>query len=392
MGRKNGSNVASKHSINHHLVPIIVWVATVVGVTGLFYNRSRQVVVFGLVQGRVLDVAASCTGRVVDVKVKLFDQVKQGQTVAIMDILPDDERSEEQVLKSELGTISAQIQHLAAQLTPTEQQMAAEATRNQSNWEENLRRFAMDVDGARLRVLELRTQIETDRMTTKTMDADIAISRKLVDANAIVPTELERLQLQAETVRTTIRDNEKLLDQAQRNLEVAQQRQAEFSKATIDRPSVDLALEVIRKEIGVQEGLMNEVSAKLAALRSKQSFELRCPFDGVVSTIAMAVGDVADPNAAVIRIAQASPTEVLGYVEESQAGQIRGGTTVEVVRRGPPAAIAHGEVISVGPVVEQLPMQLWRNPRTPEWGRPFLVRTPAEMNLLVGERVGIRML
>ena len=50
------------------------------------------------------------------------------------------------------------------------------------------------------------------------------------------------------------------------------------------------------------------------------------------------------------------------------------------------------EVVSVGPVIEQLPMQLWRSPNTPQWGRPFLVRASADMKLLAGERVGIRRL
>ena len=393
MGRKNGSNsVGTQSSIGHHLIPIGVWAFTLLVVIGLFYNRAQQVVVFGVVQGRVLDVATSCTGRVVSVNVKLFDRVQKGQTVAVMDILPDDERSEELVLKSQLETISAQIQHLAAQLIPTQEQITAEASRNESNWAENLRRFAMDVDNARLRVLELRAQIETDRMTAKTLETDIVISRKLVDANALVVEELNKLQLQDDTVKSTIRDNETLLDQAQKNLELALQRHADFSKIAMEHPSVDHALEVIRKEIAVQEGLMNEVSTQLATLRTKQYFELKSPFEGIISTIALDVGGVADVNVPVVRIAQADPTEVMGYIDESQTGQIREGLAVEVVRQGPPPAIGRAEVVSVGPVIEQLPMQLWRNRNTPQWGRPFLVRASADMKLLAGERVGIRRL
>jgi hypothetical protein len=106
----------------------------------------------------------------------------------------------------------------------------------------------------------------------------------------------------------------------------------------------------------------------------------------------MDIGGVVDVNVPVMRIAQADPTEVMGYIEESQAGQIREGVAVEVVRRGPPPAIGRAEVVSVGPVIEQLPMQLWRSRNTPQWGRPFLVRTTVDMKLLAGERVGIRRL
>jgi len=63
---------------------------------------------------------------------------------------------------------------------------------------------------------------------------------------------------------------------------------------------------------------------------------------------------------------------------------------VELVRAGPPVMIAKAEIVSVGPVVEILPAQLWLHPNIPQWGRPFLVKAPVEMTLLVGEKVGIR--
>jgi len=392
MGRKNGANsVGNRPSIGHHLAPVAVWVLTSLAVVGLFYTRSQQVVVFGLVQGRVFDVATTCTGRVISVNVKLFDRVQKGQTVAVMDIVPDNKRIDEQ-LKSQLETISAQIQHLTAQLIPTQERLVAEVSQTETARAKDLRQFADDVDSMRLRVLELRARIETERMTARSMEGDIAVTRKLVDANALVVEELNKLLRQYATVETTIQDNQIQLEQAQKNLDSAQQRLASFSAMTVEHPSVDHALEVIRKQIGVQEHLMNEVTTQLAVLRSQQAFELKSPFDGIVSRIALDVGDVADVNASVVRIAQADPTEVLGYIDESQASQIREGVAVEVVRRGPPPMIARAEVVSVGPVVEQLPTQLWRSRNIPQWGRPFLVRASADMKLLAGEKVGIRRL
>ena len=392
MGRKNGANsVGNRPSIGHHLAPVAVWVLTSLAVVGLFYTRSQQVVVFGLVQGRVFDVATTCTGRVISVNVKLFDRVQKGQTVAVMDIVPDNKRIDEQ-LKSQLETISAQIQHLTAQLIPTQERLVAEVSQTETARAKDLRQFADDVDSMRLRVLELRARIETERMNGQTLEGDIAITRKLVDANALVVEELNKLRQQYATVETTIQDNQIQLEQAQKNLDSAQQRLASFSAMTVEHPSVDHALEVIRKQIGVQEHLMNEVTTQLAVLRSQQAFELKSPFDGIVSRIALDVGDVADVNASVVRIAQADPTEVLGYIDESQASQIREGVAVEVVRRGPPPMIARAEVVSVGPVVEQLPTQLWRSRNIPQWGRPFLVRASADMKLLAGEKVGIRRL
>jgi hypothetical protein len=79
-------------------------------------------------------------------------------------------------------------------------------------------------------------------------------------------------------------------------------------------------------------------------------------------------------------------------MDESLAGQISEGIEVEVVRSNTPPAISKAQVVSVSPAIEQLPVQLWRNKTVPQWGRAFLVRASAEMNLLVGEKVGIRKL
>lgn len=374
MARENGSkSVGNKPSIRHHLIPVVVWMLTLGTVVGLFYTRSQQITVFGLVQGQALDVATTCTGRVVGIKVRLFDHVRQGQTVAVMDIVPDNKGTEEH-LKSQLQTVSAQIQHLTAQLVPTQEQLLSEAARTDTAYARDLRQFSADIDNGRLRNLELRAQIETDRMKAKALANDIAVERKLVDANAVVPTEMERLQMQYDTLQAAIRDNGALLDQAQKNLDLAQQRQTAFSAIAIEHPSVDHALEVIRKQIEAQERLMNEVSTQLDMLRSQQAFELKSPFDGIVSRIALGVGDVADVNTPIVKITQTNPTEVVGYVDQSQADQIREGMAVEIVRPGPPAVIGRAEVVSLGPTVEPLPTQLWRRPNVPQWGRAFLVK------------------
>ena len=389
MGRKNGSNPMDKRSVKHHLIPVVVWLLTLTAVAGLFYGRAQQVAVFGLVQGRTLNVATTCTGRIVGLKVKLFEQVQHGQTVAVLDIVPDNKDTEDE-LKSQLETVTAKIQHLTAQLVPTQEKLLAEASRTESDRAKELRQFATDEDNARLRILELRAKIETDRMKARALEYNVAEDRKLVDANAILPVALEKVQMDYDAIQTTIRENDNLLGQAQKGLELAQDRRSAFSAMAMEHPSVDHALEVIRKEIEVQEKLMNEVSTRLSLLRSQQAFELKSPIDGIVSSVAMDVGDVADANKPILRITQLHPTEVMGYVDQSMADQVHEGMVVEVVRAGPPPAIARGQIISIAPMVERLPLQLCLHPNVPQWGRMFLVKAPPEMNLLVGEKVGIR--
>lgn len=391
MTRRRTASI-SRTSYLHHVAPLGVWLCTLAVVAGLFYHRASQIAVFGIVQGRVYEVGTTCPGRIVSIPVNLYQQVSEGQTVAVVNIIRDDHLALEAQLRSQLETISAQMQHLASQLVPTQEQLLAEASRNENTRAENLRRFAADVDNARLRVLELKAIIETDRMAAQALEPDIEVTVKLVDVNIIPPIELERLRLQHQALLARVQENTNLLEQAQINLQASQKRLEEFSAMSIEHPTVDHAVEVIRKQIAVQEKMMDEISSQLEALRSQRAFEIKAPADGIVLQIAMDVGDITDVNLPILKIAQANPTDIMAYADEAIARQIKEGMQVDVIRRGPPASICRAEVVSVGPAIEQMPIQLWRNRNVPQWGRPFLVRTGGQMELLAGERVGIRKL
>ena len=138
---------------------------------------------------------------------------------------------------------------------------------------------------------------------------------------------------------------------------------------------------------------MDEVSAQLAALKMREALELKTPLGGVVSQIQRWPGEVVDVNDPILTIAQLQATEVVAYADEDQVDEIREGMAVELVKnRGRTQKIARSQVISIGPAVVQKPARLWRNPNIPEWGRPFQIKAPPQMQLLIGEMVGIRAL
>lgn len=131
---------------------------------------------------------------------------------------------------------------------------------------------------------------------------------------------------------------------------------------------------------------MEELLTRCVAL------ELKSPFDGVVSQIWHWQGEAVQANETILTIAELKATEVIAYASENQVNQIREGTAVELIKGNNPAQIARSQVTSVGPALEQMPVQLWRSPNVPQWGRPFLVKIPPQMKLIIGERVGIHRL
>lgn len=387
--KRPGTEHIVKRNYLHHLLPVGVWLVAVVVVIWLFYHRGQQFQVIGVAQQQVRQVAASCPGRIKDVPVQLFDRVAAGQVVAIVDTVLDNDQ-EEGTLQAQLGSISAEIERLAAELVPTQDDLEADRADRQANRISDLRRFSADVENMRLRILELSAQLAGDRIELQDLASEVKVAEDLVQKDAVAPLELERAKARYETLAEAIEENEQLLDQARANLAKSQERLEAYTSHESYNPSIESALEVIRKGIAVQESRMKEVSAQLEARQRRRALELVSPVDGVVSQVWKAAGEVVVAGDPIVTIAKARPAEVIGYASQAQAGLIREDMPVEIVKMTEPMQVASSTVTYVGPIMEQMPAQLWSNPNVPQWGRPFKVELPPEMAVIPGETVGIR--
>jgi len=189
---------------------------------------------------------------------------------------------------------------------------------------------------------------------------------------------------------------------------LATQRLDDFAKRQLVHPSVDSALEVIRKEIRVQEELVHGLVEQLEALKARRVIELKAPFAGVVISIQgranqailrrpgedviRQAGEVVQAGDSILAVAEFKPSEIVAYISESQLGLVREKNPVEIVKSRPPEQKARCEVDYIGPTLELMPEQLWRNPAVPQWGRPIIIRIPEALELVAGELVGVRTL
>ena len=379
--------------LRRHILPILVWLSVLAAVVGLFTRRSQRFEVLGIAQGQVRQIASSCTGRLKSVSVQLFEEVSLGQPVAVVDTILDNEQPRAQ-LQAQLSTILAEIEHLTVQLVPTQDDLLAEKADRQTNRLSDSRRFSVDVENARLEILRLRALIETDRIMLEDLALEVQTVKELLAQEAVAPYELQKAKVQYETLATKIEENEQLLEQAKDALTQTQQRRDEYTRYKPHHPSVEDALDVIRKAIKIQERRMDEILVQIEALEPRQALQLTAPIDGVVSQIQHWPGEAVLAGEPILTIAEVKPTEIIAYAFEDQVNQIQKGMVVELVKQSEPKKIeiARSQIIYIGPIVEQLPPRLWRNPNIPEWGRPFLVKAPPQMKLIIGEVVGIRRL
>jgi len=368
-------------------------------VVGLFSQRAKRFEVIGIAEGQIYQVAATTSGRITDIPVELFSEVKKGQTVAVINTVLENEMTSEQI-QAQLATIQAEVEHLLAQLNTSKDTLLADKSDRENNHIADMRRFAVDVENARLEILRLKALLASDQIVLGDLAMEVKITQHLLKQEAVTPYELQKAKVQYNTLAQKIAENEQMLEQAKKDLQEAIQRQDEYAKQELYIPPVDNALDVIRNAAKVQERLKDELLAALEALESRKALELKAPFDGVVTRVQDRTGklifrkpgEVVLAGDPILTIAESRPTEIIAYVSEVQTHQIEKGMKVELIKTNKPEQIAYSKITYVGPNIEQMPMQLWRNPNFPQWGRPFRVEVPDKMELLIGETIGIRKL
>ena len=374
-----------------HFFPVLVWLCALMFVIFLFSRRSQRFEVIGIIQGRESQIASNSPGRVVNVNVRQFDNVKEGQTLAVVNTVLDNEQLRSE-LQAKLAIVLEEIKHLTAQLVPTQDSLLAEEYDRENSRISDSRRFSVDVENARLEILRLKALIETDRISLEDLALEVKISQELLDQQVVPSYDLQKSQTQYDILSKKIEENENLLKQANSALEDAQERQKEYLQLQPRNPSVEGALEVIRAAIRVEEKRMDEVLEQIESLDLREAVELKAPFDGTVSQVLRQPSEAVLAGEPILIVTNSEPENIIAYTNEELINFIKEGLPVELIKTSEPARIARSEVIYVGPTVEKLPARLWQNPNVPQWGRPFLIKVPPEMELTVGEAVGIRRL
>ena len=389
--KKTKTTICRFGRLHLHILPILVWLAAVACVVVLFRHRSQRFEVLGIAQGRMHQVCAPVDSRLKIVSVELFEDVSKGQTLAAFD---------DSQLNAQTATIQAEIEHLAAQLLSTQDTMLAEAANLETDRVASQRRFYVDVENARLRVLELKTLIETDRVTLQDLAVEVKIATELLEKDAIAPYELQKAEALYNALAKKIEENQYLLTQTEQDLEEVRKRRDEFAQRQTVHPSIDSALETIRKQIAVQEKLIAELSVQREMLR------ITSPVDGKIVQIQIRANQAAmrRPGEDILRkprevvlagdpilvVAETEPTEIVAYIGQEQLAKVKETMVVQLVKSTEPAQIASSQVIRLGPTMELMPQQLWRNPNIAQWGRPILIKIPPGLKLLTGETIGIR--
>lgn len=365
-----------KGMISLHVIPVLVWLCALTVVIFLFNSRIQRFEVIGVAYSKTWQLSAETTGRIKTLNIELFGRVTKDQVIASLD---------SELIEARLNTINAEIAKLTAELKAAKDQLEVDAQDRDNDLMLERRRFAANVESARLAILELKAVIEPDRILLKDYEAEIKIEKELHLNGATASTyNIEKAQAQYDTLYRKIEKNEELLAQAELNAEQAIKRRDELFNTQSVNLSPDIALDAISKSIDVQQQLMEELIVQSAALT------LKAPADGIVTVIFQRPGEVVTPGLSILTISQEKPTEVIAYASDSMHNSLKQYQKVQIVKNGATPQIAFSQITQIGPAIDVLPERLSIRQDIMQWGRPFMVSIPPNMTLAPGEKVGIR--
>jgi HlyD family secretion protein len=282
------------------LIVAFLLLASAAGATWWLVGRNhlpRELVLYGNVDLREVELAFNNSERIAAVLVQEGDRVKSGQVLARLDV----RRLEPQLAESEA--------------TAAGQRQAVERLRNGSRPEE-IAEARANVESAQAEVTNDRGQYER---------------RKTLVANSIV--------------------SQQDLENARAALDVAE------AKLALNQKALDLAIAGPRKEdIGQAEAQLRADEAQTAFLRQELAdAQLIAPIDAVVRTRLMEPGEMASPQKPVFSLAITDPKWVRAYVSEMDLAKLHTGMKASIAIDSVPNRRFQGWVGFVSPVAEFTP-------------------------------------
>lgn len=285
------------------IIPVVILALAAVGVAWWLTHRqqaSNEIVLYGNVDMREVDLAFNDSQRVASVLVQEGDHVRKGQVLAVLD-----------------------TSRLEPQLAQAEAQADAQ-------------------------------RAVVDRMHYGSRPQEIAQAR----ANLTLAT------ADARQARDNYRRLEVLFDSSSGRAVSRQEvddakAQADVTQArtVVNRKALQLALLGPRKEdIAQAEAMLQGEEAQAALLKQQVAdAQLRAPLDAVVRSRIAEAGDMASPQKTALTLAIMDPKWVRAYVSEADLGRVRPGMPAAVAIDAYPGRRLEGWVGFISPVAEFTP-------------------------------------
>lgn len=337
--------------IRVRVLPPIAFLA-VLGVTVWLWALNQATpLVFGTAEGPVADVASPQAGRLVELKVEPYQEVRAGEIIATVDPVNPE------VLSNTLAVIRAEM----------------EAIRADAGYDAGDRvryaQYQMDWLLQRADLVELRAQ-------HRFAESEFQRLSKLVKENVASQTDYEIAKRDLEQSKTLLDERAAAVEQTGKTL-----RELAPENLNTETPAVRAAIAVAEEQLRLAEAQLRPLA-------------LIAPISGRVSCVYRPAGSTVAASEPIVTIADPKVDRIVAFLGQPFGVEPRVGMEVVVRSRGHHRAVARSHITHVGPRVELFtaPLRIRGMGAAQERGLPFIVSVPTGMNLRPGELVDISLL
>jgi len=366
-----------KDQFRRVLAPLLVWMVAAAIVAVQLYQKVDTYEYVGLAKSEEYVISAEFQGRIESVPIKLYDEIGEGDVVTLM--------NDDQVL-ARIATSTARIDKLSADLDSIYSQYVADGSSGRAGWIADLRRFQVDEESRRLAILDLKVDIESDRVELERRNLQLERFRRMMEADLISQLEYDTVRLQTEQMEKRIEENLLLLVQTEEEFVRAEQRRLAYEQKAPDSIDERPLLESLKRAISVESRLLEEIQIE------RQSLVLRSPISGRIARIDCRSGQSVRPGQSILAVSEIEVREIVAYVPEAQVFDIKEQKLVSLSSRKSGISIVESEILRIGPGIELLPQRLWRDPVMPDYGYGVIIATVPSLDLIPGELVDVKFL
>ncbi len=309
---------------------VLVWILG--AVLAIVWSGGRTQVREGRGIGYAAHVEISATesGRLTELRVELHQQVVATDIVARLD----------------RTRLELQREVLSAELLATEND---ESSRVASE----VRRFAQGLEDIALDRARLRVTLEEDLAQLTGVSQLLETERTLLNTGASSKLKVQNLEREANTLQARISAQRDALATAENALDAARGR-------ALGAPTTnDWTLVAATRRL-------ESLDSRLAQL------DLPAGLDGQVTWIYKQPGEMVQAGDPIVRVSHIDTSEVLAWISTASVSGLTPGVDATVIRAS--GELLRGSVLSVGASPLELPAALRTNPAAPEWGVPVRIR------------------
>jgi multidrug resistance efflux pump len=334
-----------------NVVPSLAFLA-VLGVTVWLWGKNlANPMVMGQAESIVSDVASPKPGRIEKLNVTMFQEVKAGEVIAVVDA------SDPLVLSNTVAVIRAEMGLIRAEglLDNGDKIRLAEF---QLNW------MSRRVDLATAKAQLIYAQAEYERTSA-------LVAEKILDPSKldVARRDLDQLALQVEQTTLAVETAEKTW------------RGLDPSLANVESPATQAGLAVAEQKLRLAEAELQPIT-------------LTAPIGGIICKLEKLAGATVVAGDPIVTIADPTADRIIGYLNQPLRIEPKVGMRAEIRSRGLVRRVGEAQVTKIGPRIEMFdaPLRVRGMGAAQERGLPIIMSIPPNMSVRPGEIVDIRLL